>query len=187
MMTVEGTHGATGVAAHIVGDLSQWVASETLVNLALSVAQNVDEARLRPPVADAARTAPPGRMMLALLVCSYAKGIYRSQAIAEKAREDEALDYLCGGLFPDGPTIRRFRNRNREILAQCLETVCLAVWMMRFGRWRTGLPTGGSRMGGGSRRRDPLLHIEIKCEAMERVQRAELEDSWSLAEAVFAA
>jgi hypothetical protein len=187
MVTVTGTRGAAGVAAPIVADLGQWVAPETLVNLALSVAQNVDEARLRPCRAEGSAASLPGRMMLALVVCSYAKGIYRSQSIAEKAHEDPAIGYLCGSLPPDGPAIRRFRNRNREIIAQCLETVCLAVWMIRFGRWRSGLPAGGRRSTSPLRRWDPLTHIEMKCEAMERMQRAEVEDNWGLAEAVFAA
>lgn len=172
--------------ARLAGDLSQWVAPETLVNLVLSVAQHVDEAKLRPATANGAGT-PPGRMLLALVVCSYAKGIYCSQAIAERSAEDAVLGYLSGGLAPEGPIIRRFRNRNRETIAQCLETICLAVWLMKFGRWRSGQPAEGGRTNRAAWRLDSLVQMEIKCDVLERLQRAEVEDYRVLSEAALVA
>ena len=173
--------------ACLASDLCQWVAPETLVNLVLSVVQHVDEARLRPALAERAAMAPPGRLLLALLVCAYAKGIYLSHAIAESATEDAALHYLGGGLALEGSTLRRFRNHNRETIAQCLETVCLAAWRIKFGGWRCGLPSDGRQGTGLGQRLDALVQMEIKCEVMERLQRAEVEDYRGYAEAALVA
>jgi hypothetical protein len=163
------------------------VAKETLANLALSVVQSLDEGRLRPTGPEHPNAALPPRMMLALLTCGYAMGLYSSQDLAGKISEDEILQYLCAGKKLDRATIRRFRNRYREVIARCLEMVCLVVWKIRFGHWQSGLPLAGRRILGGGHRFDPFIQIEIKCDVMERLHRAEIEDNWGPSREAFAA
>jgi len=158
-------------------DLSAWIDKETLVNLVLSVVQTVEETKLRAAVTEFQGASLPPRMMLALLTAGYAMGICSSQAIASRAGEEPVVRYLCAGRQPTSAEVRRFRNRNRELIARCLETVCLVVWRIRFGGWRLGLPRNSGRVFSGSARYDPLIQIEIKCEVMERLYRAEVEDS----------
>lgn len=173
--------------AYLAADLSMWVARETLMNLVLSVVQTVDEHRLRPTAARSAEAALPPRMILALLACCYATGVYGSQAITERICEDATLQYFCADRRPSVAEIRRFRNHNRELIAQVLEIVCLVIWKIRFGAWRSGEPGSTSRLFGGSHRFDPLIQVEIRCEVMERLYRAEVEDSCCLSQRVVVA
>jgi hypothetical protein len=179
--------GSRRAGAYLAADLSMWVARETLMNLVLSVVQTVEEHRLRPAVARSTDGALPPRMMLALLTCCYATGVYGSQVITDKICEDPALQYFCADRRPTAAEIRRFRNRNRELIAQALEVVCLVIWKIRFGAWRAGEPGSTSRLFGGSHRFDPLIQVEIRCEVMERLYRAEVEDSCCLNQRVVAA
>jgi hypothetical protein len=156
--------------------LNAWIEKETLVNLVLSVVQTADEAKLRAAATESQGATLPPRMMLALLTGCYAMGIYSSQAIASRADEEPVLQYLCAGRQPASEEVRRFRNRNRELIARCLETICLVVWRIRFGAWRLGLPARSGRVFSGSARHDPLIQVEIKCAVMERLYRAEVED-----------
>jgi len=176
---------AVGQDRRVTTDPSLGIAREKLLNLVLAVVQTVDDRRLRgTPVGPEPSTLPP-RLMLALLTCCYTMGTYRSEAIAEKICEDPALQYFSAGRRPTAREIRRFRNQHRELIAQCLETVCLGTWKIRSSTGHVGNPRrNGSSWGG---RFDPLIQIEIKCEVMERLFRAEVEDSRCLTETAVAA
>jgi hypothetical protein len=160
-----------------VSDLSAWVAPETLVNLVLSVVQTTEDAKLRRAgLALGGRTLPP-RLMLTLLTYAYAVGLFASQAIADRLGEDPILQYLSCGKRPEAEALRRFRRRNRETITQCLETVCLVVWKIRFGSWTLKSPSLRLRARGARTPMDPLIQMEVKCDVMDRLHRAELEDT----------
>jgi transposase len=157
-------------------DLSAWVAKETLVNLVLSLVPTVEEAKLRVVVGGTDFRPLPPRMLLGLTIYGYAVGIYSSQLIAQKARQDEVFRYLCAHRPPDGEDIRRFRNRHRQVIAQCLATVCLLVWKVHRSQAesrRTACSLRSLEAGPV----DALTHTEIICEVMERLHRAEVEDN----------
>src|SRR5262249_29674279 len=148
-------------------DLSTWVAKETLVNLVLSLVATVEEAKLQPMISVADFRPLPPRVLLGLTIYGYAVGTYGSQHLAAQARQDEVFSYLCAHRPPDGEDIRRFRNRHREVIAQCLGTVCLVVWKIHQS------PTESSRVSRPLRsleagQVDPLTHTEIICEVMQR-------------------
>jgi hypothetical protein len=185
LATLNPARRAVGQGWCLATDPCLGVAREKLLNLVLAVVQTVDDRRLRCiPAGPEPSTLPP-RLMLALLTCCYAMGTYRSEAIAEKICEDPALQYFSAGRRPTAREIRRFRNQHRELIAQCLETVCLGTWKIRLSTGHVGnAPRNGSSWSG---RFDPLIQIEIKCEVMERLFRAEVEDSRCRTETAVAA
>jgi transposase len=60
---------------------------------------------------------PPG-MMLALLVYSYATGVFASRRIEQSTFENVAVRLLCGDTHPDHDTICPFRRENRARMAR---------------------------------------------------------------------
>ena len=64
-------------------------------------------------------------MLLALLVYSYATGVFSSRQIERSTYENVAVRLLCADTHPDHDTICTFRRENRELVqhafAQLLE------------------------------------------------------------------
>ena len=56
----------------------------------------------------------PPHMMLALLIYSYANGLFSSRKIERATHRDVAIRYLCAGTHPDHDTICKFRRENFE-------------------------------------------------------------------------
>ena len=56
----------------------------------------------------------PPHMMLALLIYSYANGLFSSRKIERATHRDMAVRYLCAGTHPDHDTICKFRRENFE-------------------------------------------------------------------------
>jgi hypothetical protein len=158
-------------------DLTSWLAPETLANLALSVAQGIDDDDLHfaLPSFDDEETLPP-RLMLALLTYAYATGFYASRTIADQISVNPTLQYFCARKRPPAPVLRRFRRQHRETLARCLELVGFVAWRIQHGNWST--PRSSSARAVTPNRVDPMVQIEIRCEVMDRLQRAEIEDSF---------
>ena len=62
------------------------------------------------------KTAYHPRMMVALILYSYAKGIRSSRAIEMATFDDVGARVICGGLHPDHATNARFTGRHKEPL-----------------------------------------------------------------------
>lgn len=81
-------------------------------------------AKAADPAAPAsADTELPLGVMLGLISYCYARGIFRSDDIARRLREDPELARSFGKELPDGPAIRRFRRRHSDEIEETLETL----------------------------------------------------------------
>ena len=70
--------------------------------------------------------------LLALLVYSYARGIYSSREIEDSLWRDESLRALSDREIPRARELRRFRRDHREAICQCLKAA-LAFLSRHFG------------------------------------------------------
>ena len=163
-------------ATLLAEDLRAWVAEETLANLAMSVAHSIDESRFKRVTAPFESAPVASRPALAMLTYCYARGLFSSLDIEGLCAADETLGYLSGGGKPDVDFLRRFRRKHRDVIEHCLEIVCLVVWRIRHGTWQTPQPWTGSRTLVTTERINPLFRMQIICEVMERLNRAENED-----------
>lgn len=155
-------------------DLSAEVGAETLRQIVSGTVERVPESWLRRAGlrGDPARAA---RVLLKLLTYCYAQGIYRSRQI-------ERLIDTTGGAG-DAPAaarnlVRRFRLKNREVLAHCLERVCWQVCKLRKAASpatsQIGEPLGSPELR--------VLQMQIACDINERLNRADRLDYWDLLE-----
>ena len=96
-----------------------------------------------------------------LTLVSYACALGRSdaRALAALAEVEPDLRELCRGEAPSPGAIRRFRNQNRNVITGCVGKLFRHVWCHHHGLEKAAL--------------NPLLVVEILCEARTRIQRWE--------------
>jgi hypothetical protein len=101
-------------------------AEESPTLIIREAAKRAAEQSAQPVVAPKDGALPPKEMLGAVSYC-YAKGVYRSEDIERKMRQDPELGKAAGGELPDAHAIRRFRRHNREAILATLG---------KFFRWR---------------------------------------------------
>lgn len=95
-------------------DLRDWVPSNHIVHFILDAVDMVDDSAFIVNHRGTGSNQYPPRMLLALLIYSYATGRFSSREIERATHTDVAMRYICGGEHhPDHDTICTFRRRNR--------------------------------------------------------------------------
>src|SRR5580700_10256556 len=82
------------------------------------------------------RPAYEPRMVVALLLYSYSRGIQSSREIERKCREDVAFMVITARRVPDHSTIAEFRSRHERALAELFTGVlglCRKAGLVRVG------------------------------------------------------
>lgn len=98
----------------------EWLKEEELVSLVLqAIAINEDLKESNEILGNLFFGYQP-KMLLAVLVASYASGIYGSDAIELAFRNENDLAYLSAGTFPDADTLRQFRRFHPQTILKCL-------------------------------------------------------------------
>ena len=100
-----------------------------LLHLALDAVQTADPAELRSASAYSAPVS--AAMLLTLLTCCYARGLYDSRDIVTAAAYDPMIRYLCKGTQLRWETLRNFRRRHRSLLLHCLAWVLNQAWTLK--------------------------------------------------------
>lgn len=110
-------------------DLREWVGERGLVKLALDAVQTVVARR---PDFGASRAGDPSpQVMLTLLAYCYAAGIYGSEEIADAARVDATVRYICLHNQPRSERIRRFRKAHRQLVELSLACIFTEAWKLK--------------------------------------------------------
>ena len=108
-------------------DLKAWVPDDDLAHFVVAAVERV-------PLGAFAVAARPGgkpqyhpRLMLALLIYSYANGIFSSRRIERATYRDIAVRFVAANLHPDHDTIAAFRSTNKAAFeAAFLQVLLLA-------------------------------------------------------------
>ena len=117
-------------------DMREWVPSDDLSHFVIEACERVDLCEFDIPSSNAGIKAYHPQMMLALLVYSYATGIFSSRKIERATYRDIGVRYVAAGQHPDHNTIALFRRRNgKAIKAAFLHIVHLArqIGMVKVG------------------------------------------------------
>lgn len=108
-------------------DMRDWVPEDDMVHFVLEAVELVPTDSFHHNHSGTGSPQFPPRMMLALLIYSYANGIFSSRRIQRATYRDIAVRYITGNTHPDHATICRFRHRNFEAVSQAfLEVLKLA-------------------------------------------------------------
>ena len=126
-------------------DLRDWVHENDLVKFIIDVMDRTDVSRAHVNHRGTGSAQYPPRMMLGLLIYSYACGSFSSHQIERATYDSVSTRYLCGNTHPDHDTITTFRRRNMELLQSCLVTVLQLAKEMKVIQLGT-LSVGGTKL-----------------------------------------
>ena len=169
-------------------DLREWVPENHLVHLVMDAVEQLDlgAAKVNERGTGDARY-PPG-MLLALLIYSYATGMFSSRAIERASYENVAVRLLCGDTHPDHDTVCAFRRRNGELLSQSFAQVIEMA--ARCGVLKVGgitvaidgpkIMANASKHAAVSYKRAGQKMRQVDLEIAELLQKAEQADSTPL-------
>jgi len=99
-------------------DLREWVPEDDLVHFVIEAVDRLPLEKFRVNHRGTGDKQFPPHMMLALLIYSYANGIFSSRKIERATYRDVAVRYLTAGTHPDHDTICKFRRENLEAFSE---------------------------------------------------------------------
>lgn len=99
-------------------DLREWISDDDMVHLVIDAIEGLgmEKFKVNRRGTGSAQYAP--RMMLSLLIYSYAQGIFGSRRIERATYRDIGVRYVAGNTHPDHDTIAKFRRENFEAVAE---------------------------------------------------------------------
>lgn len=106
-------------------DLREWVPADDMVHFVLEAVEQVPMHRFKVNNHSGGSKQYHPRMMLALLIYSYANGMFGSRRIEAATYRDIAVRYLCADTHPDHDTICKFRRENFEAVSDSFLRVLL--------------------------------------------------------------
>jgi transposase len=130
----------------------------------------------------------PPRLMLGLLIYSYATGLFASRQIERATYEHVAVRLLCADTHPDHDTICTFRRAHRELLARSFAQVLelsaqcgvLKVGGITVALDGTKVLASASKHAAVSHQRAGEMMQELELEIEELLRKAEDADSTPL-------
>ena len=106
-------------------DLEDWVPEDDLAHLIIEAVERVDIGAFKVNWAGTGKAQYHPRMMLALLIYSYANGLFSSRRIERATYRDVGVRFVAADQHPDHDTIARFRRENSEAIARAFSEVVL--------------------------------------------------------------
>jgi transposase len=164
-------------------DAKDWLPADDVAHFVVAAVDRV------PLGAFAVRPIPGGkaqyhpRLLLALLIYSYANGIFSSRRIERATHRDIGVRYVAANLHPDHDTIAAFRRANRAAFeAAFLQVLLLAreSGLLRLGTVAidgTKLDANASRIRSVRYDRAKELRAKLAADIAEMTARAEAADA----------
>jgi transposase len=106
-------------------DLREWVPEDDLAHFVLAAVERVDLHHFRVNERGSGSAQYPPRLMLALLIYSYANGIFSSRRIERATHRDLGVRFIAANTHPDHDTICTFRRENEAAIAESFLQVLL--------------------------------------------------------------
>jgi transposase len=104
-------------------DMRDWVPENHLVHFVMAAVDELDLSAVPVNVRGTGSEQYPPRMLLGLLIYSYATGVFSSRQIERCTYDSVATRLLCADTHPDHDTLCTFRSASRELLSRTFATV----------------------------------------------------------------
>jgi len=117
-------------------DLKAWLPEDDLAHFVVAAVDRVPLGAFAVPGRTAGKPQYHPRLMLALLIYSYANGIFSSRRIERATYRDIAVRFVAANLHPDHDTVAVFRRSNKAAIeAAFLQVLLLAreAGLLRLG------------------------------------------------------
>lgn len=145
---------------------SDWLPEDHLVYFLLDVVEELDITAIEVPIQarDLRGVAPyDPRLMVALLLYGYARGVYASRRIERATYEDVAMRFLAGGHHPHFTTIAAFRQDHLEALGALFVQVlrlCEEAGLVKLGH----VSLDGTKIQGNASKHSSMSYDRMKSE-----------------------
>jgi len=113
-------------------DMRQWLPEGHLVHFILDVIEELKLTGFKVNHRGTGSEQYPPSMMLALLVYSYATGIFSSRRIEQNTHDSVPVRVICADKHPDHDTICTFRRENKELLNETFVQVLELAQKLKF-------------------------------------------------------
>jgi transposase len=104
-------------------DMRDWVPENHLVHFVMAAVDELDLSAVPVNERGTGSEQYPPRMLLGLLIYSYATGVFSSRQIERCTYDSVATRLLCADTHPDHDTLCTFRRQSRELLSRTFATV----------------------------------------------------------------
>ncbi len=164
-------------------DLRDWVPQDHLVLLVLDAVEALPLSQFRLNHRGTGSEQYPPRLLLALLIYSYATGTFASRQIEALSHYDVALHFLCANTHPDHDTLCTFRRQNKALLQETFVQVLQLTAGLKLVRVGTVAVDGTKVLANASKHsavsyeRAGQMIDELKLEVSLLMQKAETADS----------
>jgi transposase len=167
-------------------DLRDWVPQDHLVHFVLDAVEALPLSQFRLNHRGTGSEQYPPRLLLALLIYSYATGTFASRQIEALTHYDVAVRFLCANTHPDHDTLCTFRRQNKALLQETFVQVLQLAAELKLVRVGTVAIDGTKVLANASKHsavsyeRAGQLIAELKLEVAQLMQKAETADSTPL-------
>lgn len=146
-------------------DLRQWVPEDDLVHFVINAVETMNLSAVLVNSRGSGSKQYPPRMMLALVIYSYANGVFASRRIERSTYRDVAVRYLTGDTHPDHDTICAFRRENGPLIKQAF------VEVLRVAREMKLLKVGTVSVDGTHIRANASKHKSLRYDRAGELER----------------
>lgn len=150
-------------------DLRDWVPEDDLAHFVVEAVERVPMESFVVNERGSGSAQYPPRVMLALLVYSYAHGIFSSRRIERATHRDLGVRYVASNLHPDHDTICSFRRNNLDAIASAFEQVLLMARELKLLRVGT-VSVDGTKVDANASKRNSLRY-DRAVELREQLQQ----------------
>jgi transposase len=164
-------------------DLRDWVPEDDLVHFVIEAVKTLPTGEFVINERGTGYAQYPPSMMLALLIYSYASGIFSSRRIERATYRDLGVRFLTGDTHPDHDTICSFRRQNEKLIGKFFVRVlelARELKLLQVGTISvdgTRLKANASKHRGVNYQRSGELIQQLEAEVNELLRKAEQADS----------
>ena len=166
-------------------DLRDWVPEDDLVHFVIAAVDRLPLEYFTVNWRGSGSAQHPPHMMLALLIYSYAMGVFSSRKIERATHRDVAVRYLTADTHPDHDTVCKFRRENLDAFAAAFVDVlelAREMGLLKVGRVSldgSHFKADASIDGNVTHARATELRAELEADIaglLEEAERADLSD-----------
>src|SRR5437867_4346349 len=113
-------------------NLKDWVPANHLCLFIVDAVEELDLHQVKVNERGSGSEQYPPRMLLSLLIYSYATGVFGSRRIEQSTYESVPVRVLCADTHPDHDTICTFRRENKELVSEAFVKVLEMAQNLKF-------------------------------------------------------
>jgi transposase len=161
-------------------DMREWVPADHLVHFILDAVEAIDVSQVKVNTRGTGDEQYPPTMLLALLVYSYATGVFGSRRIEQSTYDNVAVRVRSADTHPDHDTICTFRRENKELFSTSFVKVLPLAQELKLARFgQITVSVDGTKIAANASKHAAVSYAR----AGEQIAQLELEVAQLLAKA----